>query len=162
MASFNSILITFTTGCLGMATGIFFLLYCLEEPIYSPVLQKNPEGVDSDAQMRRVLLVLQQFLTFLVPIVMVTLVISATVGSTVRVALYGLAPLPVLVTLSITFAIVYSGLFVPSAIKRFKNVSPEASADDIQAALAPIVRLHRNVGIIVVITLILQLTSVAF
>ncbi|MEH2347236.1 MAG: hypothetical protein V7K55_04405 [Nostoc sp.] len=93
---------------------------------------------------------------------MVTLIISATLGSAFRLALYGFAPLPILVTLTITFAIVYSGFCVPSAIKIFKNASPEASSDDVQAALAPIVRLHRNVGIIVAFTLIIQIASVTF
>lgn len=162
MANLDSILFVLVAGCLSMASGIFFVLYCLEGPIYSPVLKKNPYDLDSDAQMRRVLLILQQFLTFGLPIVMVTLIISATVGSAFRVVLYGFVPLPVLVTLSITFAIIYSGLFVPSAIKIFNSANPEASADNIQAALAPIVRLHRNVGMIVAFTLILHLASVVF
>ena len=162
MTSLNSILIALLTVFFGMATGIFFLLYCLEEPIYSSVLQKKTHGVDSDMLMRRVLLVLQQFLKFRVPIVMVTLITCGTLGSGLRLALDGFAPLPILVTLSSTFVIVYSGFLVPSAIKMFPGVSLEASTDDIQTALAPIVRLHHDVGILVAFTLILQLTSVAF
>lgn len=162
MANLNSILTTLITFCLGMASGIFFLLYCLEEPLYSPVLKKNASGVDSDTQMRHVLMLLQQFLRFRVPVVMVTLITCATLGSALRVALYGFTPLPILVTLSSTFAIIYSGFLVPSAIKMFKNASTEALAGELQEALAPIVRLHRNVGIFIAITLIIQLTSTAF
>jgi len=162
MTSLNSILIALLTVCFGMATGIFFLLYCLEEPIYSSVLQKKVPGVDSDMLMRRVLVVLQQFLKFRVPIVMVTLIICGTLGSAFRLALYGFAPLPVLVALSSTFVIVYSGFLVPQAIKMFENVSFQASSDKIQVALAHIVRLHRDVGFLVAVTLILHLTSVAF
>ncbi len=162
MANLNSILIAFTTGCFGMASGIFFLLYCLEEPIYSPVLKKNAYGVDSDTQMRRVLLVLQQLLTFRVPVVMVTLITCGILGSVFRAALYGFAPLPVLVIFSGVLIFITSAGFVPPAIKIFKNASPEASSGEIQAALAPIVGLHRNVGILVAVVLILQLLSVAF
>ncbi|MGK7894098.1 MAG: hypothetical protein AB4372_10850 [Xenococcus sp. (in: cyanobacteria)] len=162
MANLNSILIAFITGCFGMASGIFFLLYCLEEPIYSPVLKEKADGIDSDRQMRRVLLVLQQLLTFRVPVVMVTLITCGILGSVFRVAFYGFAPLPVLVILSGVLIFVTSASFVPPAIKTFKNASPEASSGEIQSALAPIVVLHRNVGFIVVVTLILQLASVAF
>ncbi len=156
------LLIAFITGCFGMAIGIFFLLYCLEEPIYSPVLKKNAHGVDSDAQMRRVLLVLQQYLTFRVPYVMALLIISAMLGSAFRVALYGFAPLPVLVTISTAFTMVVAVLLVRPAVKLFRDASPEASPHDIQVALGPIVRLHRNVGIFVAVTLILHLASAAF
>jgi len=161
MANLNSILTALITFCLGMASGIFFLLYCLEEPLYSPVLKKNAFSVDSDPQMRRVLMVLQQFLRFRVPVVMVSLITCATLGAALRVALYGFAPLPVLVALSSTFAIIYSGFLVPSAIKMFKNASIEALPGELQETLAPIVRLHRNVGIFVAVTLIIQLTSAA-
>lgn len=162
MTSLHSILIALLTVCFGMATGIFFLLYCLEEPLYRSVLQNKAEGEDSDLLMRRVLVVLQQFLKFRVPIVMVTLIISGTLGSAFRLALYGFAPLPVLVALSSTFVIVYSGFLVPPAIKMFENVSLQAPSDQIQVALAPIVRLHRNVGFLVALTLILHLTSTVF
>lgn len=162
MSNFNSTLIALLTVCFGMASGIFFLLYCLEEPIYSPVLKKKALGDDSDVLMRRVLLVLQQFLKFRVPIVMVTLIICGTLGSAFRLALYGFAPLPVLVALSSAFVIIYSGFLVPPAIKMFENISLKASADEIQVALAPIVRLHRDVGFLVALTLILHLTSAAF
>ncbi len=162
MASLNSILIPFVTFCFGMGSGIFFLLYCLEEPIYSSVFKKKADGIDSDALMRRVLQVLQQFLTFRVPIVMVTLITCGTLGSGLRLALDGFAPLPILVTLSSTFVIVYSGFLVPSAIKMFEGVRLEASTNEIQTALAPIVRLHHDVGILVGFTLILQLVSAAF
>ncbi len=162
MASLNSILIAFITGCFGMASGIFFLLYCLEEPIYSPVLRKNSYGVDSDLQMRRVLLVLQQFLRFRVPIVMGTLIICGTLGSGIHVALYGFNPLSVLIIFSGAFVLFAAQVFVKPAIKIFENASPEASSTEIQAALAPIVGLHRNVGIFVALVLILQLARVAF
>ena len=162
MANLNSVLVAYITGCFGMASGIFFLLYCLEEPIYSPVLKKNVGGVDSDAQMRRVLLVLQQFLTFRVPFVMGILIIGAMLASAFRLAVYGFAPWPVFIILSGTFIMVTGVVFVRPAIKLFKNASPEASPDEIQAALAPIVRLHRNVGMFVAVILIIQLTSVAF
>jgi hypothetical protein len=145
-----------------MASGIFFLLYCLEEPIYSPVLKKNAYGVDSEVQMRRVLLVLQQFLRFRVPIVMVTLIICGTLGSAFRVALYGFDPLSALISISGVFVLITGQVFVKPAIKIFKDASPEASSGEIQAALAPIVGLHRNVGIFVAVVLILQLASVAF
>lgn len=162
MTNFNSTLIALLTVCFGMASGIFFLLYCLEKPIYSLVLQKKAISSDYDTLMRRVLLVLQQFLGFKVPIVMVTLIISGTLGSAFRLAFYGFAPLPVIVALSSTFVIVYSGFLVPPAIKMFENVSLQASADEIQVALAPIVRLHRDVGFLVAVTLILHLTSTVF
>jgi hypothetical protein len=163
MANLSSILTALITFCLGMASGIFFLLYCLEEPLYSPVLNNNNNAfsIDSDTQMRRVLMVLQQFLSFRVPIVMVSLITCATLGSALRVTLYGFAPLPVLVALSSMAAIVYSGFLVPSAIKMFKNASTEALPSELQESLAPIVRLHRNVGACIAVTLIIQLTSVA-
>lgn len=162
MSNFNSILIALLTLCFGMASGIFFLLYCLEEPIYSSVFSKKGSSDDSDVLLRRVLLVLQQFLRFKVPIVMVTLIISGTLGSAFRIALYGFAPLPVIVAFSSTFIIIYSGFLVPPAIKMFENVNLQASTDEIQVALAPIVRLHRDVGFLVAFTLILHLTSAAF
>ena len=162
MATLNTMLIPFVTFCFAMGTGIFFILYCLEQPIYSAVGGKETDLANSDALMRRVLVVLQQFLSFKVPIVMVTLVTCGTLGSGLRLALNGLTPLPILVALSSTFAIVYSGFLVPSAIKMFESVSLEASTDEIQTALAPIVRLHHDVGILIGFTLILQLTSVAF
>jgi len=150
-----------------MASGIFFLLYCLEAPIYNTVGAKDvgakeTNGADSDALMRRVLLVLQQFLSFRVPIVMVTLVTCSILGSVLRLVLDGFTTLSILVALSSTFAIVYSGFLVPSAVKLFEDVSLEASTSEIQTALAPIVRLHRNVGIVIAVTLMLQLASVAF
>lgn len=156
------LLIAFITGCFGMAIGIFFLLYCLEEPIYGSVLKKNVHTVDLDVRMRGVLLVLQQYLTFRVPSVMVTLIISIMLGSIFRVVLYGFAPLPVLVVFSTMFTIVIAAVLVRPAIKLFRDASPEASPHDIQVALGPIVRLHRNVGIFVAITLILHLASTAF
>ena len=162
MANLNSILIALITGSFGMASGIFFLLYGLEKPIYSPVLQKNPQGVDSAAQMRRVLLVLQQFLACRVPVVMVTLIVCGTLGSLFRLKLYGFAPLPVLVVLSGVFTIITGAVLVRPAIKLFDGVSPKTSPDGMQVALEPIVRLHRNVGVLVAVTLILQLASTAF
>lgn len=156
------LLIAFITGCFGMASGIFFLLYCLEEPIYSSVLKRNTYSVDSDTQMRRVLLVLQQLLTFRVPVVMVTLITCGILGSVFRVAFYGFAPVPILVIFSGVLIFVTSASLVPPAITIFKNASPEASTGEIQTALAPIVQLHRNIGILVAVTLILQLTSAAF
>jgi len=161
MENLNSILTALITFCLGMASGIFFLLYCLEEPLYSPVLKNNAFGVDSDTQMRRVLMVLQQFLSFRVPVVMVSLITCATLGPALHVTLYGFTPLPVLVALSSMGAIVYSGFLVPSSIKMFKNASTEALPSELQESLAPIVRLHRNVGVCVAVTLMIQLTSVA-
>ncbi|MDJ0634866.1 MAG: hypothetical protein QNJ34_16880 [Xenococcaceae cyanobacterium MO_188.B29] len=162
MANLNSLLIAFITGCFGMASGIFFLLYCLEEPIYSPVFKKKADGIDLDRQMRRVLITLQQLLTFRVPVVMVTLITCGILGSVFRVAFYGFAPLPILVILSSVLIFVTSASLVPPAIKIFKNANPKASFGEIQAALAPIVKLHRNVGIFVALTLILQLASTAF
>jgi hypothetical protein len=162
MANLNSILVVLTTACFGMASGIFFLLYCLEEPIYSPVLNKNTDGTESEPQMRRILMVLQQLLAFRVPVVMVTLITSGILSAASRVAICGFAPLPVLVIISSVLIFVVSAVSVPSAIKIFKSTSPEALSGEVQGALAPIVRLHRNVGILVIITLIIQLTSVAF
>ena len=144
-----------------MACGIFFLLYCLEKPIYSPVLN-NTDCASSEAQMRRTLLVLQQLLSFQVPTVMVTLITCGILGSVFRVALYGFAVLPVLVVLSSVLVFIISGASVPSAIEIFKSTSPEASSDKIQAALAPIVSLHRNIGIFVAVILVIQLVSTAF
>lgn len=162
MTSLSSSLIALLTVCFGMASGIFFLLYCLEEPIYSFVLQNKANRTDLDTLIRRVLLILQQFLRFRVPVVMVTLIICGTLGSAFRLALYGFTPLSVMVALSSTFIIVYSGFLVPPAIKMFENADLQASTNDLQVALAPIVRLHRNVGFLVVVTLILHLTSTIF
>ncbi len=162
MANLNSILTVLTTACFGMASGIFFILYCLEEPIYSPVLRKNAAGADSDPQMRRTLVVLQQLLSFRVPVMMVTLITSGIVSAVYRVVTFGFAPLPVLVVVSSLLVFVVSAISVPSAIKVFKNANPEALSSEVQGALAPIVRLHRNVGFLVVVTLMIQLTSVAF
>ncbi|NER79143.1 MAG: hypothetical protein F6K42_06090 [Leptolyngbya sp. SIO1D8] len=156
------LLAAFITGCFGMASGIFFLLYCLEAPIYSSVLQKREFSVNSDVQMRRILLVLQQFLKYRVPIVMVTLITCGILGSIFRVLLYGFAPLPILVILSSVLIFATSANSVPAAIKVFKDVSPEASSDEIQAALTPIVELHRNAGIFVALVIALQLASTVF
>lgn len=145
-----------------MATGIFFVLFLLEVPIYKAVGGKETDLTNSDPLMRRVLIVLQQFLSLHLPKVMVTLIISATVGSGLRLVLDGLNPLPIAIAACSTFAIVYSGFCVPSAIKMFESVSVEASTNELQTALAPIVGLHRNVGIFVAFALILQLVSAAF
>lgn len=161
MANLNSIPIVLTTACFGMASGIFFLLYCLEEPIYDLVLKKNASGADTDLQMRRILMVLQQLLTFRVPVVMVTLITSGILSSFYRMAISGFALLPVLVVVSSLLVFIVSAISVPSAIKVFKNANPEASSSEVQGTLAPIVRLHRNVGFLVAVTLIIQLTSAA-
>ena len=162
MANLNSMLIALITVCFGMASGIFFVLYCLEEPIYSSVFKKKNRGNDSDMQMRRVLLVLQQFLRFRVPIVMVTLIILGTLGTASRLVFYGFDPLSALISLSGVLVLVTAQILVKPAIKVFKSANPEASSGDIQTALAPIVGLHRNVGFFVAVILILQLVSVAF
>lgn len=162
MANLNSMPLVLTTACFGMASGIFFLLYCLEEPIYDPIFKKNASSADTELQMRRTLTVLQQLLTFRVPVVMVTLITSGIISAVYRVATSGVAPLPVLVAIGGLLVFVVSAISVPSAITVFKNANPEALSGEVQSALAPIVRLHRNVGFLVAVTLIIQLTSIAF
>ncbi len=162
MTNLNSVLVAHITGSFGIASGIFFLLYCLEKPIYSQVLKKNAGAVDSDTQMRRVLVVLQQFLTFRVPFVMGILIIGAMLSCLLRLGLYGFAPLPVFIIISSILIIATTLVFGQPAIKRFQNVSPEASPNEIQTALTPIVRVHRNFGMFVAVILIIQVGSLFF
>lgn len=137
------------------------MLFCLEKPAYRMLLARDSIHGDS-GQMGRVLMVLKQFLKSGVPIVMASLMLLALGSAALSVIFYDYNALQ-LTVIGIALAMIATfGALVPPAIRKMEAGKLEASGDAIRSSLAPLVRLHRNGGLVVVLLLVLQLLSMVY
>lgn len=150
-----------STSCLAVAIGIFFMLYCIEKPIYSAVFGGHVTDYSGE-KLTQVLLALKQFRSSGVPRVMGSLIIIALLSSIANLLLYRYNMLQLIMVISVLVMISTFGMLVPPAIRKMLSGDEAGSAMQMKQSLAPLVKLHIYGGLTVIFMFFLQFMAVVY